>query len=172
MPGLGPTLNKEEITLEQGIRHQQAYIWGTEQSCYICPKDRWLKFFFLPILSLYITRWVMTDLKLLYITHLKPGAMPFLPSIFGLSRGYNLMRLLGISPLEFTQAGLYLFGHFSAPNPAPLPLLLLFLLSLLLSKTLSVASSLFHPPVRLLTTFSQPGVAIECPLCVRWQSIP
>ncbi len=95
---------------------------------------------------------------------IKPGAMPFFTSIFALSRRYSLVRLWGISPPEFIQAGLHLLGHSSAPILAPSPLPLLFFLSLSPSKTLAMAPPLFHPLAGSLTIFSQPGVAIECSL--------
>ena len=95
---------------------------------------------------------------------IKPGSMPFVSSIFALPCRYNLVRLLGISPPEFSQSRSspsrsFFRSHSSslsfAPSLPPIPVVL---------KTLAMAPPLFHPLAGLLTIFSQPGVAIECPL--------
>lgn len=75
--------------------------------------------------------------------------MPFVSSIFALPCHYNLVRLLGFSPPELTQAGLHLLVRFSVPSPTPSPLPLLFFLFPLSSKFLVlVPATAFSSPSR------------------------
>ena len=109
-------------------------------------------FFLLPVLRLYATRWVMTDLRRLYSTWLNRALLLYLAAINRCD--------FWVSPPEFIQEGFHLLGRFFVPTPTPSPLPLPFLLFLLSSKTLTMVPPLFHLLAGPLTIFSQPKVAI------------
>ena len=84
--------------------------------------------FFLPVLRLYATRWVMTDLKSLYIKRLNPTLCPlflsFLLYLAAITRcGFWGFPLLSLSKQVFT---LLVVSPFPLQLPRPNPMSLVF----------------------------------------------